>query len=201
MKSCKKSDTLERKIVEKNRRIQMKALCFNLVSLTTPKSITMHQKHSSNKDISPKTDQIDDAAAYIKNLRKRIDELKRKKNEMIHGGEQEIISTNSISTSCSPSSTSTLTDRSLSSGANLPILEVKDFETVMVVLVVTGLNKNFMLYQLITVLEEHGSEVVNASFATVNDKIFHTIHSQVRCSRLGVDNSKICEGLKKFVYA
>ncbi|RZC82352.1 hypothetical protein C5167_045138 [Papaver somniferum] len=154
----------------------------------------------SGNDISPKTDQLDDAAEYIKELRKRIDDLQRNKNEMNHGGEQEYISTNSISSSCSSSSTSTMTDKNLS-GATLPILEVKDFETAMVVLVVTGLNKNFMLYQLITVLEEHGAEVVNASFPTVNDKIFHTIHSQVRCSRLGVDTSKICEGLKKLVYA
>ncbi|KAI3913883.1 hypothetical protein MKW92_051668 [Papaver armeniacum] len=93
-----------------------------------------------------------------------------------------------------------MTDTNLP-GANLPILEVKDLEDAMVVVVVTGLNKNFMLYELITILEEHGAEVVSASFAAVNDKIYHTIHSRVRCSRLGVETTKICDRLKELVYA
>ncbi|XP_026440686.1 transcription factor bHLH162-like, partial [Papaver somniferum] len=197
-----KSGTIDRKTIEKNRRIQMKALCFKLVSLITPNSSTIvPQKHSSNKDVcKPQIVQFDNAAAYIQELRKRIDELKRKKQGMIHGGEQEIISINSSTSTSSSSSTSTMTGTNLP-GANLPILEVKDFEDAMVVVVVTGLNKNFMFYELITILEEHGAEVVSASFATVSDKVYHTIHSQVRCSRLGVETTKICDRLKKLVYA
>ncbi|KAI3925864.1 hypothetical protein MKW92_019345 [Papaver armeniacum] len=197
MKACEKSGTIDRKTIEKNRRIQMKALCFKLASLITPTSSTIvHQKHSSNKDAcKPQIEQFDNAAAYIQELRKRIDELKRKKRSLIHGGEQEIISINSSTSSSSSSRTSTMTD------TNLPILEVKDLEDAMVVVVVTGLNKNFMLYELITILEEHGAEVVSASFAAVNDKIYHTIHSRVRCSRLGVETTKICDRLKELVYA
>ncbi|KAI3836082.1 hypothetical protein MKW98_016386 [Papaver atlanticum] len=202
MKTCKKIGTIDRKTIEKNRRIQMKALCFKLASLITPKTSTVvHQKQSSNKDAcKPRTDQFDYAAAYIQDLRKRIDELKRKKRGMIHCGEQEIISTKSSTSSFSSYSTSTMTDTNLA-GANLPLLEVKDLEDAMVVVVVTGLNKNFMLYELITILEEHGAEVVSANFATVNDKIYHTIHSQVRCSRLGVETTMIHDKLKELVYA
>ncbi|KAI3913890.1 hypothetical protein MKW92_019341 [Papaver armeniacum] len=202
METCKKSGKIDRKTIEKNRRIQMKALCFKLASLITPTSSTIvHQKHSSNKDAcKPQIDQFDNAAAYIQELRKRMDELKRKKQSLIHGGGQEIISINSSTSSSLSSSTSTMTDTNLP-GANLPILEVKDLEDAMVVVVVTGLNKNFMLYELITILEEHGAEVVSASFAAVNDKIYHTIHSRVRCSRLGVETTKICDRLKELVYA
>ncbi|KAI3925863.1 hypothetical protein MKW92_019344 [Papaver armeniacum] len=202
MKACEKSGTIDRKTIEKNRRIQMKALCFKLASLITPTSSTIvHQKHSSNKDAcKPQIDQFDNATAYIQELRKRIDELKRKKQSLIHGGGQEIISINSSASSSLSSSTSTMTDMNLP-GANLPILEVNDLEDAMVVVVVTGLNKNFMLYELITILEEHGAEVVSASFAAVNDKIYHTIHSRVRCSRLGVETTKICDRLKELVYA
>ncbi|KAI3979378.1 hypothetical protein MKX01_001570 [Papaver californicum] len=204
MKTCKKSGTVDRKIIEKNRRTQMKALCFKLVSLITLKSSNIpHQKNSSNKeqDICKQTDQLDNAVSYIKGLRKRIDELERKKQEMIRVSQQEIITTNTSSSSCSSSSTtSTMTDRNLS-GANLPILEVRDFDDAIIVVVVSDLNINFMLYELITIHEEHGAEVVSANFATVNDKIYHTIHSQVRCSRLGVETTEICNRLKKLVYA
>ncbi|KAI3842629.1 hypothetical protein MKX03_027293 [Papaver bracteatum] len=131
MKTCKKSGTIDRKTIEKNRRIHMKALCFKLVSLITLKtSIVVHQKHSSNK---------------------------------------------SSTSSCSSYSTSTMTDTNLA-GENFPLLEELHL---IIPTVVTGLKKNFMLYELITILEEHGAKVVSANFATVNDKIYHTIHSQV----------------------
>lgn len=66
----------------------------------------------------------------------------------------------------------------------------------MEVVLITGMNEHFMYYQLITVLEEEGSEIVNASFATVDDKIFYTVDSQVRA---GADTSRICDRLKKLV--
>ncbi|KAI3976281.1 hypothetical protein MKX01_021823, partial [Papaver californicum] len=153
-------------LTEKNRRIHMKALCFKLVSLIPPN--TDHQNHTYKKD-SPQTDLIDQAANYIQELL-RIDELKRKKDLLtttslpstinntknnidIHCGDQDIITSNvvvpSLST-CSSSNTYTKT-----------------------VVLVTGLNKHFMYYQVITVLEEEGAEVVNASYATVSNKNFY----------------------------
>ena len=37
-----------------------------------------------------------------------------------------------------------------------------------------------MLYEVISVLEEEGAEVVTANFSTVADKIFYTVHAQVQ---------------------
>ncbi|KAI3983385.1 hypothetical protein MKX01_013452 [Papaver californicum] len=181
----------------------MKDLCFKLVSLIPPTTAHDHQNHSSKKDI-PQTDLIDQAANYIQELRKRIDELKRKKylltatttlpntkNDAIDI-DQDIITSNAVVVT--ETSTNSTTGNNL---LNLPILQVRDFEgTTLEVVLITGMNKHIMYYQLITLLEEEGAEVINASFAIVNDKIFYTLHSQVRA---GAETSRICDRLKKLV--
>ncbi|KAI3912113.1 hypothetical protein MKW98_027954 [Papaver atlanticum] len=199
---------IDRKTIEKNRRIHMKSLCFKLVSLIPPTS-TDHQNHSSKKDI-PQTDLIDQAANYIQEQRKRIDKLKIKKDLLTTTtlpsttnntknddcGDQDIITSNAVvaATSTCSSNASKETDENL---INLPILQVRDFDTnTLEVVLITGMNKHFMYYQLITALEEEGAEVVNASFASVSDKIFYTVHSQVRA---GVETPRICDRLKKLV--
>ncbi|KAG5042955.1 hypothetical protein JHK87_006870 [Glycine soja] len=39
-------------------------------------------------------------------------------------------------------------------------------------MLISGLNKNLMLYEVISVLEEDGAEVVTVNFSTVADKFF-----------------------------
>ncbi|KAI3983596.1 hypothetical protein MKX01_000608 [Papaver californicum] len=202
---CASSSTsavaIDRKTIEKNRRNHMKDLCFKLVSLIPPTTTHDHQNHSSKKDI-PQTDLIDQAGNYIQELRKRIDELKRKKdlltettlpntkNDVIDI-DQDIITSNAVVV------TATSTQSTGNNLLNLPILQVRDFDsTTLEVVLITGENKHLMYYQLITVLEEEGAEVINASFVTVNDKVFYTLHSQVRA---GVETSRICDRLKKLV--
>lgn len=63
--------------------------------------------------------------------------------------------------------------------SNLPLLELRDLGSSIEVMLISGLNRNFMLYEVISVLEQEGAEVVSASFSTVGDKIFHTVHAQV----------------------
>lgn len=198
---------VDRKTIEKNRRSHMKSLCFKLVSLIPPTTSTHdNNNHSSKKDIA-QTDLIDQAANYIQELTKRIDKLKRKKDLLRattlpntdHCGDQDIITTNAAAV-VAPTSTCSLntsTERAGNSLLDLPILQVRNFDsTTLEVVFITGINKHFLYYQLITVLEEEGAEVVNASFATVVDKIFYTVHSQVRA---GVETSRICDRLKKLV--
>ncbi|KAL2515740.1 basic helix-loop-helix (bHLH) DNA-binding superfamily protein [Forsythia ovata] len=64
---------MDRKTIERNRRIIMKDLCFKLTSLIPPP----HSKPA--KEILSQFDQFDQAASYIKQLRERIEELKRRK--------------------------------------------------------------------------------------------------------------------------
>ncbi|KAI3884940.1 hypothetical protein MKX03_037876 [Papaver bracteatum] len=207
---CASSSTcaaaIDRKTIEKNRRSHMKALCFKLVSLISPSTSTHdNNNHSSKKDIA-QIDLIDQAANYIQELTKRIDKLKRKKDLLTTTtlpntdcDDQDIITTSAVSVAAATSTCSS--DKSTEICGNdlldLPILQVRNFDsTTLEVVLITGMNKQFLYYQLITVLEEEGAEVVNASFATVDEKIFYTVHSQIRA---GVETSRICDRLKKLV--
>lgn len=64
-------------------------------------------------------------------------------------------------------------------GSRLPVFDLRDLGSSIEVIVVSGLQKSFMVYEIISILEEEGAEVVSASFSTVGDKVFHTVHAQV----------------------
>ncbi|KAI3874121.1 hypothetical protein MKX03_029797 [Papaver bracteatum] len=202
MKTCSKSGSIDRKTIEKNRRIHMKALCFKLVSLVSPTSAAgiANHKNSSNKDICTQIDQLDNAACYIQKLKGRIDELQRRKQQL---GMESIRNNTSQNTNVHRNIgdypqdiTSNVIIIAGNNLLNLPILEVRDFDTTLEVVLITALNKNYMFYGVITLLEEEGAEVTHATFAVVNDKIFHTIHSQVT---FGVETSRVCERLKQLI--
>ncbi|WOK98513.1 hypothetical protein Cni_G07225 [Canna indica] len=57
-----------------------------------------------------------------------------------------------------------------------------------------------MLREVISVLEEEGAEIVNASFKSLGDMSFHTIHCQAISPRIGVDSSRVHARLKGLVH-
>ncbi|KAJ1384452.1 Helix-loop-helix DNA-binding domain superfamily [Sesbania bispinosa] len=152
----------------------MKTLCHQLASL-----IPSNHKPSKSKYMVAQQDQLDLAARYIKHMRERIDKLKRQKEEAVRSNQ---------------------TDKMFNIESKLPVLELRDLGSGIQVMLVSGLNnKTFMLYEVISVLEEEGAEVVNASFSTVGDKIFYTVHAQVKISRLGVETARVYERLQEFI--
>ncbi|XP_042488065.1 transcription factor bHLH162-like [Macadamia integrifolia] len=173
--SSTSTSKLARKTIERNRRMHMKGLCFKLASL-----IPRH--FNTTKEISSQQDQLDHAASYIKELRQRLEELKERKQEAINicGINNDIRETMSI-------------------GSNVPVLELRDMGHSLEVTLITGLNKNLMFTEVISVLTEEGAEVVNASFSVMGEKVFYTIHSQATSSRIGVDTTRLCQRLKEFV--
>lgn len=118
------------------------------------------------QELLTQQDQLDLAASYITDLRQRIEKLNERKEEAIKAlnGEKR---------------GGDVFDQGMSSGPRLPVIELKDLGCSIEVILISGLQKNFMLYEVISVLEEEGAEVVNASFSVVDDKIFHTLHAQV----------------------
>ncbi|RLN25291.1 uncharacterized protein C2845_PM07G04210 [Panicum miliaceum] len=176
---------LERKDVEKNRRLHMKGLCLKLSSLIPPAA-----RHASllseaaaasasnpNKDAATQLDQLDSAAAYIKQLKERIEALKRRKE----GG------------GCKAAAAAA---GSGAGAVRMPVVEVRcqDGATLDVVLI-SAAGRPFKLHEVITALEEEGAEVVSASFSVVGDKIFYTIHSQALSPRIGLDAARVSERL------
>ncbi|XP_043687210.1 transcription factor bHLH162-like [Telopea speciosissima] len=178
-KSCSPSSSkLDRKTIERNRRMQMKGLSFKLASL-------IPSNYNSTKEISSQQDRLDHGASYIKELRQRVENLKERKKEAM-----EICGINNE-----------MRRDTMTIGSNLvPVFELRDMgNNSLEITLITGLNKNFMFYEVISILTEEGAEVVNASFSVVGEKVFHTIHSQATSSRVGVDTTSLCQRLKEFV--
>ncbi|KAK6261172.1 hypothetical protein QUC31_006988 [Theobroma cacao] len=167
----------DRKTIERNRRIHMKALCFKLASLVP------QQRFKPSKEIVSQTDQLDLAVAYIKHLRERIEKLKVIKEQMMKSVE----------------ASSNIMNNNASGGLGLPVVEIRDLGSSIEVILISGLNKNFMLYEVIGILEQEGAEVVSASFSTVGGKIFHNLHAQVKISRVGVDTSTVFQRLQELI--
>ncbi|KAF5933286.1 hypothetical protein HYC85_029457 [Camellia sinensis] len=106
-------------------------------------------------------DQLDQAATYIKQLKERIEELKSMK-----------------ALAMSSNNTNNETTNTTTYDFKLPVFELRDFGSSLEVLLISGLKRNFKLYEVISVLQDEGADVVTASYATVGDKVFHTIHAQ-----------------------
>ncbi|KAJ6885877.1 transcription factor bHLH162-like isoform X2 [Populus alba x Populus x berolinensis] len=157
MENNPSSSRTDRKTIERNRRIQMKALYSQLNSLVP------HQ--SSREPVLSLPDQLDEAASYIKRLQTNLERMKEKKDNLM-GTER----TNYASMS---SCNGTIT------GLRSPQIEVRETGSTLEVVLITGLDSQFMFNETIRVLHEEGAEIINASFSVVEDTVFHTIHSKV----------------------
>ncbi|XP_047309976.1 transcription factor bHLH162-like [Impatiens glandulifera] len=171
------SSTLDRKIIERNRRNQMKILYSQLNSLIS-------QQSSSYKNTMALTDQLDEATKYIKMMQTNIEELKKKRDNLMG------VNNNNNSSSSS---------RAVEVRSP-PQIEIRDLGSALDVTLTTGLDYHFMFNEIIRVIHEEGLEVVNASFSVVDGTVFHMIHSKVgeidQIESSGV--ARVNERLKKF---
>ncbi|KAK8655895.1 hypothetical protein V6N13_108459 [Hibiscus sabdariffa] len=168
----------DRKAVERKRRNDMKTLCFKLASL-----IPLHTFKPSKETVSQQ-DQLGLAATYIKHLRERIDKLNKMKEE----------ATKSMEPSSSTTETTTAPV-----GLSLPVVELRDSGSSIELILITGLNRNFTLDQVISILEQEGAEVVSASFSTIGGKIFHSLHAQAKLSRVGVETTRVWQRIQQLI--
>ncbi|KAL6182414.1 hypothetical protein ACLB2K_043836 [Fragaria x ananassa] len=191
MKKCtsETSSKLDRKTVERNRRIQMKGLCFKLASMVPPQ----YFKSSKSKDMMTQQSQLDLAASYIKQLTERIENLKERK-------EKELKSQSGTSNKSSITNVDRANNKAVVVVSRLPIIKMSESGPSIEVMLISGPNKNFMFYEVISVLQEEGAEVVSANFSTVGDKIFHTLHAQVKISRVGVETTRVWQRLQDLIY-
>ncbi|XP_047948904.1 transcription factor bHLH167-like [Salvia hispanica] len=150
----------------------MKALCYKLVSI-----IPDHH-FSQPKELLSHPDQIDEASSYIKMMRERIEVLNRRKAQLI-------------------SSYATRTGHG--GGHKYPILTVTELGFGVEVMLISGLNKKFMLSQVISVIEQEAAQVLSVNMSRVGETIIHTIHAQVKISRVGVDTSRISDRIQKII--
>lgn len=115
-----------------------------------------------HQELLTKQEQLDQAAAYIKQLKERIDELKVKKEVLALMSQKA----NSF--------------RPISAKFTVPVVELRDSGSSNIEsLVVSGLENNIRLCDVISVLQEEGANVVSANISRIGDRVFHTVHAQV----------------------
>lgn len=116
------------------------------------------------------SDQLGEAANYIKSMQEKIENMKERKKHLAETKE---------------------IDKSTDSEKmdfQLPHIEIQDLGSALVVLLICRLDNQFVFYKTIRILEEEGVEVVNASFFVMGDKAFHTIHSKVNITSYVLSN-------------
>ncbi|KAK9113773.1 hypothetical protein Syun_020570 [Stephania yunnanensis] len=180
---CEVNNKLDRRTMEKKRRMLMNGLYSTLFS-HIPKAENLHGFSSSKGRRTSLLKRLDEATLHIRGLQERVEVLKRKRQHLAMGNGDDSTTNPSM---YSPSSNSILKVRELA-------------DSTMEVFLICGLNKNFKFYELISVIEEEGAEVVNANFSTQGDKIIHAIHCQAKCPRIGFEISNVRKRLNEFVY-
>ncbi|XP_014518226.1 transcription factor bHLH162 [Vigna radiata var. radiata] len=164
---------LDRKFIERNRRNQMKTLFRKLNSLVP---------HQTSKAVSL-PDQLEEATNYIKKLQMNMEKMEKKKNKLL-GIERANVSMNG---------------RGERVGFKSPRIEIQQMGSTLEVVLITGLDSQFMFSETIRVLHEEGLDVVNASYNVIEDAVFHSIHCH-QDEKFANGAARISERLKNFIY-
>ncbi|KAJ1282924.1 hypothetical protein BS78_03G088400 [Paspalum vaginatum] len=186
------STVVERKEIERTRRQHMKSLCVKLASL-------IPKEHYASKDMITQQDCLDEAAAYIKKLKERVDELRQKTSSarLMAAGMRGGASTSAATTTSGGGAGSEEADDDEAVAAP-PVVEVRQHHdgSILDVVLISSVERPFKLHEVVTVLEEEGAEILNANFSVAGRKIFYTIHSRAFSSRIGIEVSRVSERLK-----
>ncbi|KAJ4818087.1 basic helix-loop-helix (bHLH) DNA-binding superfamily protein [Rhynchospora pubera] len=188
------SSKMERKTIEKQRRMQMKSLCFKLASLVPKQpqpSSSYHLSCISFKEGGTQVDNLEEAASYITKLRSRIEKLKEVRRRISSSTANNYANAN---------------DNDKRMGmltiGMVPIIEV------LIINNNSYTNTSIMypqchkltFYKVIRIIEEEGADVVNASLSSLADKLVYTIHSQIRNPRGGLEASRVSNRLRQWIY-
>ncbi|KAM7264071.1 hypothetical protein ACFE04_001754 [Oxalis oulophora] len=147
------SSKTDRKLIEKNRRNQMKALCHQLNSLVP--------YHQTSRESTSLPDQLFEAANYIKKKQVNLERMKEKKSSLTRSNIARDGEIDNV-------------------GSSSPKVEIRAIGSTLEIILITGLDCHQHFFrETIRVLHEEGAEIVNANFSVVEDSVFHNIHSKV----------------------
>lgn len=113
-------------------------------------------------------DQVDEAINYIKMLEMKLKECKKKK-ESLQGRERSHACISDgpearLMTISSPKA---------------PEIEIHQMGSNFEVNLTSGVDDQFIFYEVIRILHQDGAEILNANFSVVGNTIFHVIHAEV----------------------
>ncbi|KAK2965660.1 hypothetical protein RJ640_029241 [Escallonia rubra] len=172
---CSSTAKTERKVVEKNRRNHMKTLYSQLCSLLPD--------HASKEGL-PLPDQVDEAIEYIKSLGKKLERNKDKKEKLLRTRKRMH---ECINTETTPSSKS-------------PQFEIHEMGPDLNVVSIIGLDNQLTFCEILRVLFEEGMEVLQASFSTFGNSVFHVAYEKVGESNYNYGAGVISKRLKELIH-
>ncbi|XP_041006642.1 transcription factor bHLH162-like [Juglans microcarpa x Juglans regia] len=175
-RSQSSSTKVERRIIEKNRRNQMKVLYSRLNSLL-PNPDSKEAVHSL-------PDQIDEAINYITSLETKLKKSKEKKESLMGRKKRPYTCTNFEETA----------------GLKSPKIEIRETGSTLEIVLITGLDNQFIFYEMIHILHGEQAEVLNASFSTSGDSVLHVVHAEIVGCSFDFGAAKVTERLKRLVY-
>ncbi|XP_058752676.1 transcription factor bHLH162-like isoform X2 [Vicia villosa] len=120
-------------------------------------------------------DRVEEATNYIKKLQISLEKMKEKKKFLLEIQRQKKLML-----------------------LKSPKIEIQQIGLTLEVVLITGLNSQFLLNETIRILNEEGVDIVNASYKVNEDTVFHSIHSQVQ--EFGNESARISERLNKFMH-
>ncbi|OEL36827.1 hypothetical protein BAE44_0002154 [Dichanthelium oligosanthes] len=147
---------------------------------------------------------LDQATAYIKKLKERVDELQQKRTSaqlmvagMRGGGSASTLAATATSGGAK-------SEEAAQEAVDLedPVVEVvhhHDDGSSLDVVLISSVERPFKLHEVVTVLEEEGAEIINANLSVAGRKIFHTIHCRAFSPRIGIEVSRVSERLRVLV--
>lgn len=173
MENGPSSSKSDRKLIERNRRHHMKALYSQLNSLV---------HHHSPTEVTSLPDQLHEATNYIKKLQINLEKMKEKKESLLGIAKMNTSMNNGMDVA-----------------SNSPEIEIHRSGSSLQVILITGLDHQFMFNHVISLLHEDGVKILNASFSVLEDKAFHSIHCEVGDCAPSLDSARIYERLRKCV--
>ncbi|KAK9922510.1 hypothetical protein M0R45_030972 [Rubus argutus] len=158
--SSSSTTKVERRVIEKNRRNQMKILYAHLNSLLP---------NQNSKEPQSLPEQIDEAINYIKSLEAKVQKSKQKRDSLNFDRKRSY-------EYCS-SSSSFETARS-APGAKSPQIQIHESGSTLEVVLSTGLHNQFIFYDIIRILDQEQADVVHASFSASGDTMLHLVRAE-----------------------
>jgi len=118
--------------------------------------------------VVPLPDQVDEAISYIKSLEAKV-KMAQEKKESLQGVKKR-------SHGCFTSSSANFAATPLTKS---PQLEIQEVGSSLQVFLTTGIEHQFIFYQIIRMLHEENIEVRSANSSLTGDSVLHVVHAEV----------------------
>ncbi|XP_044494685.1 uncharacterized protein LOC123217659 [Mangifera indica] len=126
------------------------------------------------------TQLLEHATNHIKQLQERVEERRRQRALLL----KESIAD----------------ENKKPSGSRLPSLNIKCSDLSLEIDLICGLEKNFMLHDIFSILQEEGAEVVSSTQYNAGDRMIYIIKSQAISPRIGVETTRIRQRIKDLCF-